>query len=105
LDEYAKMNQAQREWQFDRVVRRLAQLDQQGHNQKMPESSSLRNPPTRRVRSLGDEPAKGELEDIRILAPFAFSARLNQGVALGTMILSPHAFVSEVLAPEVHCVL
>lgn len=37
---------------------------------------------------------------MKSLLPFAFASRLNNGIALESLILSPHAFISETLSPE-----
>uniref|UniRef100_A0A915DWG2 Uncharacterized protein n=1 Tax=Ditylenchus dipsaci TaxID=166011 RepID=A0A915DWG2_9BILA len=122
LSDYHKMSQPQREARLEASIRQLAKLDNkirsarsakqtfsdeireihedEEEEQLSHDANEFHSTDATKHGSPEEEEEERELIELRTLAPFAFSNRVGEGVALEALTLSPHAFLSELLSPE-----
>ncbi|KAI6211223.1 Moulting cycle MLT-10-like protein family-containing protein [Aphelenchoides besseyi] len=93
------------ERRLERDIRRLAQIDETENGRLFQMHRRWRQ--KRQTPTFDGEPIiqapevhAVEYPILEILAPFAFSSRINEPIALELLILSPHMFFTELIQPE-----
>ncbi|KAI6206226.1 Moulting cycle MLT-10-like protein family-containing protein [Aphelenchoides besseyi] len=100
-----QLSAEEHERRLERDIRRLAQIDETENGRLFQMHRKWRQ--KRQTSTFDGEPIiqapevhAVEYPILEILAPFAFSSRINEGIALELLILSPHMFFTELIQPE-----